>query len=86
MAARTFAITLSIALAALAPPPLAASENRNAGETAPAGTAETRYCMRVAEPTGSRIERVRCWTRARWAEQGVDVDADWPREGVRVID
>ena len=52
---------------------------------APAGGPDTRYCMRVEASTGSRIEAVRCWTRAEWAEQGVDVDRDWPREGVRVI-
>ena len=52
---------------------------------APAGTPQTEYCMHVEPVTGSRIEAVRCWTRAEWAEQGVDVDKDWPREGVRVI-
>ena len=69
-----------IAIAA-ASPLSAASEER----TAPAGTADTRYCMRVDAFTGSRIERVKCWTREQWAEQGVDVDRDWPREGVRTI-
>ncbi|MFL6731804.1 MAG: hypothetical protein ACJ8EP_05615 [Sphingomicrobium sp.] len=53
--------------------------------TAPPGTAETRYCMRVEAITGSRIETVRCWTRAEWAEQDVDVDQEWAKEGVRVI-
>lgn len=52
---------------------------------APAGTSETRYCMRVEAATGSRIETVRCWTRAQWEAQGVDVDKDWAREGVRVV-
>jgi len=64
--------------------PLAAAGDRS--EMAPAGTAETRYCMRVEALTGSRIEPIVCWTRAEWNEQGVDVDKDWPREGVRVID
>jgi uncharacterized protein YjhX (UPF0386 family) len=41
--------------------------------------------MRIEAMTGSRIEEVRCWTRAEWAEQEVDVDKDWPKEGVRVI-
>ena len=71
------------ALIAAGTPLSAASEDRPA--LAPAGTAETRYCMRVEALTGSRIEAVRCWTRAEWAEQGVDVDKDWPREGVRTI-
>lgn len=51
---------------------------------APPGTPDTRYCMRVEPVTGSRIERVRCWTRDEWADQGVDVDLDWAEEGVRV--
>ena len=53
---------------------------------APAGTPETRYCMRVEPQTGSRIESIECWTREEWAEGGVDVDKDWPKEGVRVLD
>ena len=53
---------------------------------APAGTPETKYCMRIEAITGSRLEEVKCWTRAEWAEQGVDVDHDWAAEGVRVIE
>ena len=53
---------------------------------APAGTPTTRYCMRVEAPTGTRIESVLCWTRDEWAEQGVDVDKDWAKEGVAVLD
>lgn len=56
-----------------------------AAEAASGGTADTKYCMRVEPVTGSRLERVRCWTRAKWAEQGVDVDRDWATEGVRTI-
>jgi hypothetical protein len=52
---------------------------------APAGTPDTRYCMRVDAITGSRIETVQCWTRAEWTDQGVNVDEDWAKEGVRVI-
>jgi hypothetical protein len=53
---------------------------------APAGSPDTRYCMRIEAVTGSRLERIRCWTRDEWAEQGVDLDRDWPTEGVRTID
>ena len=53
---------------------------------APAAGPGARYCMRVEAATGSRIERVMCWTRQEWFEQGVDVDEDWPREGVSVIE
>lgn len=52
---------------------------------APAGTPATRYCMRVEAFTGTRIEEIKCWTRQEWAEQGVDLDEDWPKEGVRII-
>jgi hypothetical protein len=41
--------------------------------------------MRIEAVTGSRIEEVRCWTRAEWAENGVAVDKDWAEEGVRVL-
>jgi hypothetical protein len=83
MRTRAFAIVLSLA-AGLAPP-LAASQTRTAWESAPPGGPETRYCMRIEAITGSRIERIRCWTHAQWEAQGVDLDKDWPREGVRVI-
>jgi hypothetical protein len=53
---------------------------------APAAGPDARYCLRVEPVTGTRIERVRCWTRERWAELGVDLDREWAREGVRVIE
>ena len=37
------------------------------------------------ELTGNVVEPVRCWTREKWAQQGVDVDKEWPKEGIRVI-
>jgi hypothetical protein len=64
-------------IAAAAPAPAAAQ--------APVGTDTTRYCMRIEAVTGSRIEELKCWTRDEWAENGVDVDKDWSREGVRTI-
>lgn len=73
---------LALALLAGAAPLAASEETRPAA--APAGDADTRYCMRVEPATGTRVERVVCWTRARWASQGVDVDADWAEEDVRV--
>ena len=51
---------------------------------APVGGPGTRYCMRI-ELTGNIVEPVRCWTREKWASEGVDVDEVWAREGVRVI-
>jgi uncharacterized protein YjhX (UPF0386 family) len=41
--------------------------------------------MRIEAITGSRIEELKCWTRAEWADRGVDVDVDWAKEGVRTI-
>jgi hypothetical protein len=63
----------------------AAASTEPTPTTAPAGTPETRYCLRVEPQTGSRIESVECWTREEWAAGGVDVDKDWPKEGVKVI-
>jgi hypothetical protein len=70
----------ALALVAAAAPLAAAP-----GEQAPAGTSGTRYCMKVEAVTGTRLERTECWTRAQWADQGVDVDRDWLKEGVRTI-
>ena len=53
--------------------------------TAPPASPESRYCMRIEAATGSRIEAVECWTRDEWAYQGVDIDHDWARNGVRVL-
>ena len=40
------------------------------------------YCMHV-DLTGTLSQPVRCWTRAEWADQGVDVDKEYPKNGVR---
>ena len=65
--------------------PVSATVQDPAPPGAPAGTPETKYCMHIEAITGSRIEKLKCWTRDEWAEQGVDVDKDWPKEGVRTI-
>lgn len=52
---------------------------------APTASPDAKYCMRIEAITGSRLEKVRCWTRQEWAEQGVDVDQEWAKEGVTVI-
>jgi hypothetical protein len=39
----------------------------------------------VGPVTGSLVQTVQCWTREQWAEEGVDVDREWAREGVGVI-
>jgi hypothetical protein len=52
---------------------------------APAGTPDTRYCLRVDPETGSRIETIQCRTRDDWASLEVNVDQEWAENGVRVI-
>ena len=80
MALRNFVVALCLSGA----PAIATNPVGDEPGAAPPGTAETRYCMRVEPVTGSRIETIECWTRAQWAEQGVDVDAEWAKEGVAV--
>jgi hypothetical protein len=53
--------------------------------SAPAGTPATKYCLRVGPVTGSLVETVQCWTREEWAEQDVDVETAWAKDGVRVL-
>ena len=43
------------------------------------------YCMHIEAVTGTRLERVVCWTRAEWAANDVDLDRDWPKEGVSIL-
>ena len=74
-------ITLIAALSALT----LASPNAERPAEAPKGDAATRYCMNIEAVTGTRIERLKCWTRAEWKSQGVDVDEAWGEEGVKVI-
>ena len=66
--------------------PLSASPGPIAGSPAPTGSPDSRYCLRVEAVTGTRLETVQCWTRAEWADLGVDVDEDWAEEGVRMIE
>ncbi len=72
-------------IAVAASPGLAQPAERESVAGAPAAGPDARYCLRVEPVTGSRVERVRCWTREQWAGLGVDVDREWAREGVRVI-
>ena len=84
MAYKTLALTFSL-IAAVAPA-VAQTSGRDDMAGAPAAGPEARYCLRVAADTGTLIERVRCWTRRQWDDQGVDVDKEWAREGVTVIE
>ena len=78
-------LVLALSMIVAASPVSAASQDPTPERAAPAGTPETKYCMHIEAITGSRIEEVKCWTRMEWAEQGVDVDRDWAKEGVRTI-
>lgn len=79
-------VKMFLALGAIAAASSAAGASESvAGTGVPGGGPDTRYCMRVEAFTGSRIEPVKCWTRAKWEAQGVDVDMDWAKNGVRTV-
>lgn len=82
MAQKALVVALSMILAI--PPALAAGQEPTPDQAAPAAGPDAKYCLRVEPFTGSRIERIKCWTRQEWAEQGVDVDKEWAKEGVEV--
>ena len=75
---------LIAALGMVAALPLIAA-NAEPSTPAPAGTATTRYCLRVDPIIGSRIETIQCRTRDDWASLDVDVDQEWAENGVRVL-
>ena len=74
------ALLVALGMAAALP----AVHNGAAPAPAPAGTPNTRYCLRVEPITGSRIETIQCMTREQWADLGLDVDQEWAENGVRV--
>ena len=82
MAHKELIVALGMIVAAS---PVSATSPEPIPTTAPAGTADTRYCLRIEAVTGTRLEKVRCWTRQEWAEQDVDVDKEWAKEGVAII-
>ena len=65
-------------------PLAAASLEPPVATPAPPGGPGTLYCLHV-EVTGNIVEPVQCWTRDEWADQGVDVDTEWAKNGVRTI-
>jgi len=83
MAQRALIVVVSLIVAV---PSLASASQEPAPTVAPAGTPDSQYCMRIEPITGSRLETVECWTREQWADAGVDVDKDWAKEGVAVIE
>jgi hypothetical protein len=84
MARKALLIALGM-IAAVSPAAAASIQDPAPAIGAPAGTPDTKYCMRIEPILGSRLEEVKCWTRQEWAENEVDVDKDWAREGVAII-
>ena len=76
---------LVVALSMIASPVTASQPEPPLQAGAPAAPADARYCLHVEPVTGTRVERIRCWTREQWADLGVDLDREWAKEGVRVI-
>jgi hypothetical protein len=82
MAHKEVVVALSMIAAAS---PVSATSPEPTPNTAPAGTPETKYCMWIEAITGTRVESVWCWTREEWAQQGVDVDKAWAKDGYKII-
>ena len=83
MACKTLIVALGLIAAAS---PVAAGQPDLPLAGAPAAGPDARYCLRIEAITGTRLESVRCETREAWAELfEIDVDKEWPKEGVRVI-
>ncbi|HEX8466265.1 MAG TPA: hypothetical protein VF620_00495 [Allosphingosinicella sp.] len=78
------ALTFILILAASPAPAQPSGRDNMTG--APEAGPNARYCLRVEPVTGTLVERVRCWTREQWVEQGVDIDKEWAKEGVTVIE
>jgi hypothetical protein len=75
---------LMLALAVTASPLSAATFDAPPPAGAPPGGPGTLYCMHVDPITGSNVQTTQCWTRDEWADQGVDVDKEWAKNGVRI--
>ena len=82
MAHKEVILALSLIVAAS---PVAASQPEGTLIAAPAAGPDAKYCLRIEAITGSRLEKVLCLTREEWADNDVDLDRDWAKEGVRVI-
>ena len=79
-------LIVALSMIAAASPVLAGQPEPMREEVgAPAASPGARYCLRIEPITGTRIETIRCETREEWARLEVDLDREWPREGVRVI-
>jgi hypothetical protein len=82
MAHRQLTIAIGMIVAAS---PVAAASFDSPSTGAPTGGPATLYCMHVDPVTGSNVQTIQCWTRDEWADQGVDVDREWAKNGVRTL-
>ena len=78
-------LVVALGMMVAASPVLASQVEPPRTTGAPAASANARYCLRIEAITGTRLEKVRCWTRQEWAEKDVDVDQEWAKEGVAII-
>jgi hypothetical protein len=84
MAHRELVIALGL-IAAASPASVAAQFADPPLTISPAAASDpAKYCMHVTI-TGNIPDTVRCWTRLEWADQGVDVDKEYPKEGVAIL-
>ena len=83
MSHKKLAVALSVIVAGS---PVPAQTPMDTGAGAPAAGPGARYCLRVEAITGTRLERILCLTRQQWTQQDVDVDREWAKEGVTVIE
>ena len=74
------ALLAALSMIAAASPALA-NQDPSPSSPTPIADAQGRICLRV-EVTGRIVDTVECWTREEWAEQDVDVDKEWPKDGV----
>ena len=75
------ALLAALSMIATASPGWAADPYPAPTSPTPIADAQGRICLRV-EVTGRLVDTVECLTREEWAEQDVDVDKEWVKEGV----
>ena len=85
MAHKELVLALGMLVAASPLPASQSDPYATPAMAAPAGTPDTKYCLRVEPVTGSRLQTLRCSTRSEWARLEIDVDQEWAQNGVKVI-
>ena len=75
---------VALSMFAAAQPDFSPIPDRASTVAAPDEGPDAKYCMRIEVMTGTLVETIRCWTREKWADQGIDVDEQWAKDGVRI--